>query len=88
MKRGLLKATMNADVTVEKGINYYHLCGFLIVLQIFAYEIFLDLGHRYLKRLDEDMFPRMLCWIAESEMKIFNEDLKNHIFVNANMSIF
>ena len=33
-----------------------------------------------------DLFSRMLCWTADSELNIFNKDLRNYIFLNPDVS--
>ena len=42
-KKGLLKATTNVEVKIKKGSNCYHLNGFPMALQVFAYEILPEL---------------------------------------------
>ena len=49
MRKGLLKATMNIKVKIKKDSKHYRFSGFPIVLQVFAYEILLELGQRYVE---------------------------------------
>ena len=73
-KKGLLKVTMNIEVKIEKGSNRYNLSGLPIALQIFAFEIWLELSQRYARKLNVDLFLQMLCWTTDNESKIINED--------------
>ena len=88
MRKDLLKTTTNVKVKIEKGSNRYHLSSFPIVLQVFAYDILPELGQRYARNLDVDLFSQMLCWTIDRESKIFNEDLRNYIFLNPDVSKF
>ena len=61
MRKGLLKVTTNAEIKIKIGNNCYHLSGFSITLQVFAYKILPELSQRYTRKLDVDPFPLECC---------------------------
>ena len=52
------------------------------------YEIWSEIAPRYVRKLDVDLFSRMLCWTADSESKIFKEDLRSYTLYNPDVSKF